>query len=346
MAAQEAVCGELRRVEVTGPGIERIRCGRGFRYRLPCGSALKDAGHLDRIRSLAIPPAWQEVWICTDPAGHIQAVGTDAAGRRQYRYHDRWREQRDAEKFDRVLRLGERMPVVRKEVADRLEAGGLGRERVLSGGLRMLELGAFRVGSEQYAPEDDDSDGSFGLATLRRDHVRRLRGEVRVSYVAKGGVPRELVLRDAAIHRLVGSLIRSKAAAVTEDLLVYRTGRRWHDVRAQDVNAYVKELAGEEFTAKDMRTWNATVLGAVALAGAGREPTKTARKRAVNAAYRAVSEHLGNTPTVARQSYIDPRVVKAFEDGQTIAEAIADASAGTDIREAAEPAVIDLLRRA
>lgn len=341
--------GDLRYVDVSAPGISRIRCGRGFRYNTATGDALRDRRELDRIRTLAVPPAWREVWICPDPDGHIQAVGTDAAGRRQYRYHDRWREQRDRAKFDRVLRLAGRLPEVRAEIGDRLETRGLGRDRVLAGALRMLELGAFRVGGEQYAPddEDDDAEGSFGLATLRREHVRRLRGEVRVSYLAKGGVLRELALRDPALHRLVGSLLRSKAATSTEDLLVYRAGRSWHDVRAEDINLYLKELAGEEFTTKDLRTWNATVLGAVALAGVDETQMRTARgrKRALSAAYREVAGHLGNTAAVARQSYIDPRVVQAFEQGRTVAAAIQAAgdALGEGIRSAVEPALIELL---
>jgi DNA topoisomerase-1 len=347
--------GDLCYVDVSEPGITRIRCGRGFRYNSASGDALRDRRELDRIRALAVPPAWQEVWICPDPDGHIQAVGTDAAGRRQYLYHDSWRERRDRSKFDRILRLAERLPEVRAEVAHRLEARGLGRDRVLAGALRMLELGAFRVGGEQYAPDDsddqpdDDPNGSFGLATLRRDHVRRLCGEVRVSYLAKGGALRELALRDPALHRLVGSLLRSKAAtAATEDLLVYRVGRSWHDVRSEDINAYLKELAGDEFTAKDLRTWNATVLGAVALAGVDQAQMRTVRgrKRALSAAYREVAGHLGNTPAVARQSYVDPRVVHEFEQGRTVAAPIQAAAqaTGDGIRAAAEPALIELLR--
>jgi DNA topoisomerase IB len=331
------------------PGITRIRRGRGFSYSTADGEPVKDPELLARIRALAIPPAWRDVWICTDCDGHIQAVGTDAAGRKQYRYHDRWREARDREKFDRVLRLAGRMPEVREEVAAHLGERGLRRDRVLSGALRMLELGAFRVGSEQYAPDDEGSEGSFGLATLRREHVRRVRGEVRVGYIAKGGIHRELALRDAELHRLVGSLLRSEGAAVMPELLFFRDGRGWHDVKAEDINTYLKELAGEEFTAKDVRTWNATVLAAVALAGIDPASvgTVTARKRALTSSYKHVATHLGNTPTVARQSYIDPRVVQAFEQGQTVADAVREAAGagggGAATRAVVEPAVIALL---
>ncbi|MGQ0480240.1 MAG: DNA topoisomerase IB [Pseudonocardia sp.] len=340
----------LRYVDLCAePGITRVRRGRGFSYSTAGGEPVRDRELLARIRGLAIPPAWREVWICPDGDGHIQAVGTDAAGRKQYRYHDRWREARDREKFDRVLRLARRLPAVREQVAAHLGERGLGRDRVLSGALRMLELGAFRVGGEQYAPDDDDSEGSFGLATLRREHVRRLRGEVRVSYVAKGGAHREIALRDPDLHRLVGSLQRSDGAAAVPDLLFYREGRGWHDVRAEDINGYLKELAGQEYTAKDLRTWNATVLGAVALAGVdpARATTARARKRALTASYEEVAAHLGNTPAVARQSYVDPRVVHAFDQGRTVAAAVrraqTEAAGGAATRDVVEFAVIRLL---
>jgi DNA topoisomerase IB len=274
------------------------------------------------------------VWICPDPDGHIQAIGTDVAGRRQYRYHDRWRAERDREKFDRVLRLARRLPTVREEIAGRLGEAGLKRERVLAGSLRMLELGAFRVGGEEYAPGDDDDEGSFGLATLRVEHVRRVRGEVRVSYPAKGGLWREIVLRDSEVHRLVGALLRRRGAAADQDLLMFHSGRTWHDVRAQDVNGFLKELAGDEFTTKDLRTWNATMLAAVSLAGVDQKAAGTVRdrKRAVVSSCREVAEHLGNTPTVARNSYIDPRVALAFEQGSTVSAAVRRAA-----RESASP---------
>jgi DNA topoisomerase IB len=239
---------------------------------------------------------------------------------------------------------------VREEVAGHLAAGGLGRDRVLAGALRMLELGAFRVGGDQYAPDDEDDEGSFGLATLRVEHVRRARGAVQVSYPAKGGAWRDVVLRDPALHRLVGSLLRRRGAAPEQDLLVYRNGRGWHDVRAEDVNRYLKELAGDEFTAKDLRTWHATVLSAVTLAGVDADAAHTARgrKRALVQSFRAVADHLGNTPTVARQSYVDPRVCATFERGRTVERAVRraarDAASPEQSRTMIESAVIRLLR--
>lgn len=213
----------------------------------------------------------------------------------------------------------------------------------------MLELGAFRVGGDEYAPDDEDDEGSFGLATLRREHVRRVRGEVRICYPAKGGVWRELSLRDPPVHRLVGALLRRRRDI--PDLLVYRNGRGWHDVRSEDVNGYLKQLAGDEFTAKDLRTWNATVLAAVSLAGVDPKVCRgdRGRRRAVTAACREVAEHLGNTPTVARQSYVDPRVAKAFGEGRTVERALrraADGQGGAEhSRDIIERSVIYLLTR-
>ncbi len=348
-----------RRVDPSGPGISRQRRGRGFSYRDPSGEPLTDPVVLDRIRALAIPPAWRQVWICPLPQGHIQAVGTDDAGRRQYRYHDEWRRARDAAKFDRVARLGERLPAVRREIARRLDARGLHRERVLAAALRMLDLGVFRVGGEEYAEGGSAAaaDGTFGLATLRCDHVRLRRGTVVFDYPAKGGVHRSLRIADPGVHKVVGALLRRRGP--DEDLLAYRVagstgspGARWHDVRADDVNAAFKELAGEEFSAKDLRTWNAGVLAAVALAGQcsadGAPPaSQRKRRRAVAQVMREVSEELGNTAAVARRSYVDPLLVERFERGQTVLPALRRAGS-TDlsdeqVRCAVERAVLRLL---
>ncbi len=339
----------LKRVDPSGPGIRRRRRGRGFSYTDPRGELVTDPETLDRIRSLAVPPAWREVWICPLPRGHIQAVGTDDAGRRQYRYHDEWRRARDAEKHDRVLRLGARMPKVRAVVAEQIAGRGLTRERVLAAAVRMLDIGVFRVGGEEYAPGENGEDGSFGLATVRREHVRLQRGAVVFNYPAKGGAERAFALRDPDLHAVVCALLRRHGGG--EELLAYRVGRDWRDVRAEDVNARVKELAGDEFTAKDLRTWGATVLAAVALAEAaadGVPGTKRARARAVNAALDEVAEYLGNTRAVARSSYVDPRVVERFEDGRTVLPALRRAGSGDlsdeKVRDTVERAVLRLLR--
>jgi DNA topoisomerase I len=346
---------ELHEVSPLDPGLTRRRRGRGFSYADVDGSPVDDPEVLARIRSLAVPPAWKDVWICPDPLGHIQAVGTDDAGRRQYCYHDEWRRRRDLVKHERVLTLGQRLHRVREQVRERMQTRGLHRDRVLAAGVRMLDIGVFRSGGEQYAPadDDDDADGSFGLATLRRDHVRLHRGAVLIHYLAKGGIEREVALRDPALHKVVGSLLRRRGGG--DDLLAYRNGRGWHDVRAEDLNAAVKELAGEDYTSKDLRTWNATVFAAVQLAaaaaGKGVPPTERGRKRVVSAAVKDVAAHLGNTPTVCRASYIDPRVIDAFADGRTVLPALRRLHVGAaadlvddDARATIERAVVRLLQ--
>jgi DNA topoisomerase I len=318
---------------VHGPGWRRRRAGRGFAYYDEDGALIKDE-RLERLRSLAIPPAWKDVWICPWPNGHIQATGVDAAGRRQYRYHDQWRARRDAEKHERVLEIAHQLPDVRDAVVDAIHGEGLTRERVLATAVRLLDLGAFRVGSEQYA----EDNGTYGLATLRREHVR-VRGEqVFFSYTAKGGIERELELTDKPTADVVRELLKRPDQG--EELLGYWVddpagqGRTWHDVTSTEVNAYLKEISDAEITAKDFRTWNATVLMAATLAQTPQPPTRTARKRVLKDAYERVSETLGNTPAVCKASYVDPRVVDRFEHGDTVAEALHEAAGAPDDRTA------------
>ena len=303
----------LKRVRCTAPGISRRRHGRGFIYVHPNGQRVRDDETLARIRSLAIPPAWEQVWICPDDRGHLQAVGTDDAGRKQYLYHDDWRARRDRQKFDRALRLARRLPAMRK-VCDRdIASRGLTRDRALAGAVRLLDLGFFRIGSEAYTEEN----GSFGLATLRRSHVRVSRDEVRFDFAAKGGQRRIQTIRDPALARLTGSLLRRKGGG--PELLAYRDGKTWRDVRSEDINAYLKDLADEEISAKDFRTWHATVLMAAILASQEEGLTSvTSRKRVVSTVVKDVAEALGNTPAVCRASYIDPRVIERFLNGETI----------------------------
>jgi DNA topoisomerase IB len=334
----------LRRSDVNRPGWTRRRAGRGFAFYDEDGRLIKDE-RLDRLRSLAIPPAWKDVWICPWPNGHIQATGVDVAGRRQYRYHDEWRAKRDALKHQRVLEIAHQLPDVREAVEDALEQKGLTRDRVLAAGVRLLDLGAFRVGSEQYAEEN----GTFGLATLRREHVRVKGQRVYFDYTAKGGLEREVEVVDPPTAAVVRELL-ARPAATGEELLGYwvEAGgeRTWHDVTSAEVNAYLKELSGAEITAKDFRTWTATVLMAATLAEAAPPTSRTARKRTVSAAYKVVSEQLGNTPAVCKASYVDPRVVDRFEQGETIADALRDAARARDDRQAQrvlEGAVCQLL---
>lgn len=305
----------LRKSTVGGPGFRRTRRGHGFSY-VDAERDCVDAESLARIEALVIPPAWKKVWICPYPNGHIQAVGTDAAGRRQYIYHEQWQAERSEEKYDRALSLAKQLPDWRLHLLTDLRSRGLGRDRVLALAQHLIDQGYFRAGGEEYAQEN----GSFGLATLRRDHVRLRRDSVEFDYPAKSGVRRTISLADPLVIKVVGSLLR--AGTKIPRLLVYRTSDGWSEVRADDLNTRFRELVGEEFTVKDLRTWHGTLLAAEAFAIA-REPTsKTARRREEAAVMRAVAEELGNTPAVARSSYVDPRVVTAYEQGVTIAPAL------------------------
>ncbi|WP_086829937.1 DNA topoisomerase IB [Allokutzneria sp. NRRL B-24872] len=337
----------LRRSDPDGPGLTRKRCGRGFRYFDRHGP-VDDPEVVRRVKELVIPPAWQDVWICAAPNGHIQAVGVDEAGRKQYLYHPSWTERRDSEKFDRVLKLGARMPKVREEIAARLDTKGLTRDRVLSAAVRLLDVGAFRSGGHAYAKEN----GSFGLSTLLREHVTLSRGRVRMRYVAKGGLDRDVVIDDEQVREVVRGLLRRGDR--NPELLSYWDGRRWHNVRSPDINDHIREITGGPFTAKDLRTWNGTVLAAIALAAGPRPDSERGRQRAVTAAMREVSEELGNTPAVCRKSYVDPYVIDAFAHGIPTGSRVLRGCSGelesSDTRDGArnrvERAVLALLRRA
>jgi DNA topoisomerase IB len=328
----------LRRADPGRPGYTRRRRGKGFSYVDEKGEPVTDPDVLARIRALAIPPAWQDVWICPDPRGHIQATGVDAAGRRQYRYHDVWRVKRDAAKFDHVLDIARRLPSLRSRVATDLAQRGLSRDRVLAAAARLLDRGLFRIGGEEYS--------SYGLATLQRDHVEVRGAEIRFSYPAKGGVERCLTVVDGDVATVVRALLRRDDRS--PELLAYGWGTRWRDVRSADVNEYLREVTGCQISAKDFRTWHATVLAAVSLALPDSEASSaTGRKRAVSKAMREVSEYLGNTPAVARASYVDPRVPDLYHDGVTIRlPAGADRAAIAELAgaPAAERAVLRLLR--
>jgi len=340
---QEALEGELSRSDPSGMGILRRRCGRGFSYLGPDTAVIKDPQTLARIKALVIPPAWEDVWICVDPQGHIQAIGTDAAGRRQYRYHDLWREQRDQEKHDRVLEFGAALPRIRDVVCRHLEGRGLRRDRVLAAAIRLIDLGFFRPGGEEYAGEN----GTFGLATIRKEHVTLSHGQLVFEYLAKGAKHREQAVAEEQVAAAVRSLRRRRGGG--DQLLAYRSGPRWHDVTAADINDYLREVSGGDYTAKDFRTWHATVLAAVGLAvSEGASASDAARKRAIARVVREVADYLGNTPAVARASYIDPRVMELYEDGSTIASVLGDLGRDRDFgdlatRGRAETAVVRLL---
>jgi DNA topoisomerase IB len=336
----------LRRSDCSSPGLWRRGRGRGFQYLDADGRAVDDEEVVERIRALAIPPAWQDVWICPDPLGHLQATGVDAAGRKQYRYHDDWRTRRDRQKFDAMRDFARSLPKLRRRVERDLRDDGSGpptRERVLACAVRLLDIGFFRIGSEGYAEQNE----SYGLATIRKEHVSFAGEEIVFDYPGKSGQRRVHAIGDPQVRKVVEALKRRRGGS--DELLAYRDGRGWVDVRSEDINDYLKRIAGETVSAKDFRTWAGTVLAAVALASrADRVSSKTARKRAITGAVREVAAFLGNTPAVARSAYIDPRVFDRFLSGWTIApvlerlggpEAIADVRS----RDAIEAAVLDLI---
>jgi DNA topoisomerase-1 len=333
----------LRRVDCSGPGILRRRRGRGFEYVDENEERIDELEVLERIRELVIPPAWDNVWICPYPFGHIQAVGTDAAGRRQYIYHQRWRERRDQEKFDEMIRFARALPSLRKTAARHLGLRGMPRERVLACAVRLLDRGFFRIGSEGYAEQNQ----TYGLATMQKRHVTLADDYlITFDFIAKGGKRRVQSIVDPKVYAVVEVLKRRRAG---RELLAYKDGRRWVDVRSDDINDYIKEITGEGFSAKDFRTWSATVIAAVALAVSGRAAaTKTARQRAIVRAVKEVSYYLGNTPAVCRASYIDPRVFDRYRDGFTIGGALELLGEGADLGQPSfqgplEEAVLDLL---
>ncbi|HEX5540087.1 MAG TPA: DNA topoisomerase IB [Micromonospora sp.] len=323
----------LRRSDPGQPGYTRRRCGRGMIYVDPTGRRITEPEELDRLRSLAIPPAWQDVWISPHPGGHIQAIGIDAAGRKQYLYHPRWRAKRDAAKFDHVLAVARSLPALRGRVETDLAGRGLGRGRVLAAVTKLLDMGAFRIGGDQYAVGEDPT---FGVATLRPEHARARNGAVVLEFPAKGGIRLVRRVEDPAACAVLRALRRRRRGE--ERLFGYWDGRCWRDVRSDEINGYLREASGVEMTAKDFRTWHATVLAARQFAVLGPQPSPTRCKRAVAAVMREVAGMLGNTATVARASYVDPRVVDLYHDG-VIARIPADA-----VREEAEAAVLALLR--
>jgi DNA topoisomerase IB len=320
------------------PGWTRRRAGRGFVYLDGDGARLPEED-AQRARDLVIPPAWTDVWICPWPNGHLQAVGTDDAGRRQYLYHPDWRTRRDGEKFDRMLTFGKALTRARELVLADLGREGMPLERACAAAVRLLDLGYFRIGNDVYA----DENGSFGLTTLERRHVRRHQDRLVFAFVGKSGVEHRIEIDDAVVIETVDVMRRRRGQDLR--LLSYKDGRSWRSVLPALVNEYVRATTGIEATAKDFRTWHATVLAAAALAESP-EPGETAasRKRAVSGAMKEVASFLGNTPTLARSSYVDPRVVDADEEGRTIAATTRRTHETPDARQAAlERATLRLL---
>ena len=329
----------LKRVDCSEPGITRRRRGRGFEYLDADGNRVGDEETMARIRELAIPPAWKDVWICMNPRGHLQATGVDAAGRKQYLYHADWRTRRDQQKFDEMLEFAESLPRLRRVVKRDLAGKGMGKDRVLAGAVRLLDLGMFRIGSEDYAEQNQ----SYGLATLLKRHVTPNGDELHFDYPGKSNQRRRHSVLDPQLAPVVRELKQRRGGS--DELLAYREGRHWVDVASDDINDYVKRVTKGEYSAKDFRTWNGTVLAAVAVAGEVPR-SKTARKRRINDAVKGVAFFLGNTPAVARSSYIDPRVFDRFDSGWTIAlpkRTGEELLANETTRRRVEKAVIDLI---
>src|SRR3954454_14060999 len=336
----------LRRIDCAVAGITRRRRGKGFEYLDEEDGRIDDEDVLERIRALAIPPAWEGVWICADPLGHIQATGIAARGRKQYRYHDLWRERRDRQKIEAMLEFARSLPQLRMQVERDLRKRSITRERVLACAVSLLDRGFFRIGSEDYAEEND----TYGLATMRKRHVKVQGDTVIFDYEAKGGKRRVQVVGDRSISGLVKSL-RSRRGGGHE-LLAHRNGRSWSDIRSADINEYIKQAIGDQHSAKDFRTWNATVLAAGVLAASARErdlSTKGGRARAQRDAVKQVAHYLGNTPGVCRASYIDPRVFDRFDGGLTIGGVFErlpeDPADWPEVQGPVEEAVLDLLDR-
>lgn len=301
------------------PGFRRVRAGRGFRYLDAGGEAAPDDARA-RIHDLVIPPAWTDVWIAENPLGHIQAVGTDDAGRRQYLYHSRWRSRRDRGKFARALHLAEALPHARGRVTVALRRDALDRERVLAVAFRLLDGAAPRMGSSRYL----ERHGSRGLTTLQRRNAAVEASVVTLSFPAKSGKRAFIEVDDADLAAAVELLAAGRPGSV---LLAYERGRRRVALSPGEVNAHIRALTGGAFTAKDFRTLRGTMLAAEALARIGTVDTRRDRTRAVSLAVRATAEALGNTPAVARGSYIDPRVFARYERGQLLDLAVSPESA-------------------
>ena len=329
----------LRRTAPDQPGWTRRRAGKGFTYLDQHGTRL-GAEDVQRCKELVIPPAWEDVWITPYVNGHLQAVGTDDAGRRQYLYHPHWRASRDAAKFDRIIGFGKAMSKARERVLTDLGTEGMTQERACAVAVRLLDLGYFRIGNDVYT----DTNGSFGLTTLLREHVTKRRGRLTFCFVGKSGVEHCIEIDDEPTIEALDVMRARRGGG--DRLLAWKDGRRWRGLDSGQVNDYVREATGVEATAKDFRTWHATVIAAAALADTD-EPgqTKASRKRAVAATMKEVSEFLGNTPTLARTAYVDPRVVEAYEHGKTIR--VRSSYDTADARQAAlERAVLRLLKDA
>ncbi len=338
MTGPAAVPG-LNRSDVRGPGLTRVRAGTGFRYLGADGAEITDSDTLRRIRALVLPPAWTGVWISPDALGHIQATGIDSRGRTQYRYHELWRQQRDEQKYEHMLRFAAALPRLRDTTRRDLGRRPLDRGRVAAAAVRLIDLGLFRVGGERYA----ELDHHYGAVTLEKRHVSIRRDGLHFDYVGKEGKERAITVTDAAVLPTVRALARADNGLSA--LFCFRDARSaWYPIHSHDVSAYIAENSGGHFTAKEFRTWNATLLMALLLAAAGPPASERAARTAIRESIRGVAQWLGDTPAVARASYIDPRIVSHYESGSLARVPIQSARLPVD--ESAERAVAALLASA
>lgn len=323
------------------PGIGRVRSGRGFRYVAADGSAIRDERQLRRIKALAVPPAWTDVWICPSPRGHIQATGRDARARKQYRYHALWRETRDRTKYDRIVPFGEALPAIRKRVREDLALPGLPREKVLATVVRLLDVTYLRIGGERYAKEN----GSFGLTTMRDRHAEVSCGTIRFEFLGKSGKRHTVDVSDPRIARIVKRCQEIPGQQLFQYLEEDGTH---HPIASEDVNAYLREISGEEFTAKEFRTWAGTVLALRALAPMEVAESAAQVRRCINEAIEVVASALGNTVAVCRACYVHPAVIDAYQNGSLatlrIGRVRTKGLAATDRLRPHEAALLRLLR--
>lgn len=328
----------LRRSDCTGPGISRRRAGTGWSYRDEDGNRIEEIELLSRIKELVIPPAWEDVWVCPYPGGHIQATGVDERRRKQYLYHQRWRERQDQKKFDDMIEFAKALPALREQVDADLGGDEYSCEQVLACAVRLLDRGLFRIGTEDYAVTNE----TYGLATIKRRHVSINGDALLFDYPAKHGKRHLRQVLDPEVVELVARLKARRGG--TDQLLAYKRKRRWVDVKSTEINAYLKDATGLDASAKDFRTWGATVMAAVVLAASNAadfSPSK--RKRLIALAVKQVAHQLGNTPAIARASYVDPRVFDRFRDGVVIDVDVVGVDEGTALQGQVEDAVLDLI---
>ncbi len=332
----------LRRSDPTTAGITRLYYNNSFKYVDSNGKTITDSKTLERINSLVIPPAWTHVWICDHDRGHIQAVGIDSRGRKQYLYHPKWRNQQDKKKFDHMVEFGKALPLLRKQCLELMNQNGLSYEKSLASAVFLLDLGLFRIGMEDYAQENN----TYGLATLEKSHVK-IKNDVAIfDYTAKSNKRRIQSISHPKTVEIIRILKNRRSGG--NQLLAYKDKGKWMDVTSFHINSFIKSMTGSNFSAKDFRTWRATNLAAIALGVSSNAVSTTAKKKAVTRAIKEVSYYLGNTPAIARSSYVDPRIIDKYFQGETIEKTLIEIGYDTDkgipaVEGAIEEAVLDLL---